>query len=318
MRTGAVESFATSMVAPRQRLAFWNAVAAETFGAMSVEGACAPFAGQLRRRRVGSLLMADVASSPARVHGLKGGACEGGYFILLNESGCSRMAQGGREVFLRPGELTVLRAEERFDIEFPAPNRCLVLFLPGTTHAADLESHAVRCHPSGEAPLLAGLLRQLALRDPGGGTAVEQAARLAAVTRDVLALTWPARRDAAARRSMADWWEAIRGLVERRFADPDFDVGAVAQELGVSRRFVHMVFAHAGERAERYIVGRRLEAAAGRLSGSPPARVTDVAFEVGFSDLSHFCRVFRRRFGRTPRGFRLRAVEPGSGRVPES
>jgi AraC-like DNA-binding protein len=31
-------------------------------------------------------------------------------------------------------------------------------------------------------------------------------------------------------------------------------------------------------------------------------RVSDIAFEVGFSDLAHFYRLFRARFGDTPKG----------------
>jgi AraC-like DNA-binding protein len=33
-------------------------------------------------------------------------------------------------------------------------------------------------------------------------------------------------------------------------------------------------------------------------------RISDVALKVGFSDISHFNRLFRSRFGDTPRGVR--------------
>jgi len=33
-------------------------------------------------------------------------------------------------------------------------------------------------------------------------------------------------------------------------------------------------------------------------------RISDIALEAGFSDISHFNRLFRARFGDTPRGVR--------------
>jgi len=40
------------------------------------------------------------------------------------------------------------------------------------------------------------------------------------------------------------------------------------------------------------------------LTEEPPRRISDVALQVGFSDISHFNRLFRSRFGDTPRGVR--------------
>jgi AraC-like DNA-binding protein len=35
------------------------------------------------------------------------------------------------------------------------------------------------------------------------------------------------------------------------------------------------------------------------------SRISDLAFQVGFSDVSHFNRLFRSRFGDTPSGIRV-------------
>jgi AraC-like DNA-binding protein len=48
-----------------------------------------------------------------------------------------------------------------------------------------------------------------------------------------------------------------------------------------------------------YVVNLRLKEAA-RLLENPQAQVTQVAYAVGFNDLSHFSRMFRRQFGVTP------------------
>ncbi len=42
-------------------------------------------------------------------------------------------------------------------------------------------------------------------------------------------------------------------------------------------------------------------------TGTAPARIADIAYEAGFSDLSHFNRSFRRHFGLTRSELRAQA-----------
>jgi AraC-like DNA-binding protein len=58
-----------------------------------------------------------------------------------------------------------------------------------------------------------------------------------------------------------------------------------------------------------HVLNRRLERAAELLCDSRHVRrrIGDIAFEVGFVDLSYFNRAFRRRFGDTPSGTRAAA-----------
>jgi AraC family transcriptional regulator, positive regulator of tynA and feaB len=98
-----------------------------------------------------------------------------------------------------------------------------------------------------------------------------------------------------------------RVLVDDNFRDCAFKSSAIAEALGVSPRYLQMVFAEVGTTPSRFLVARRLEAAAARLRHlERPLRVTDIALECGFNDLSYFSRAFRRRFGTSARAYRLR------------
>ena len=48
-------------------------------------------------------------------------------------------------------------------------------------------------------------------------------------------------------------------------------------------------------------------ALAARLLADPARRITDIAYDVGFADLSNFVRSFRRAAGVSPRDFRRAA-----------
>ena len=65
-----------------------------------------------------------------------------------------------------------------------------------------------------------------------------------------------------------------------------------------------------------YVVRLRLKEA-GRLLQNPQASVTEVAYTVGFNDISYFSRMFKRHFGVSPSAMHELAAEPRDRAVPE-
>jgi AraC-like DNA-binding protein len=296
------ETFRTELIAAPRRLTFWNEVAANTFGDISIEALGPDFSAQLKRVRFGALTLARASSSPARVSGARAGRAENdGWFILVNERGSSRMTQRAREVYLRPGELTALRANERYRIEFSRSNVTTVLHLPGDACNLDLDRHVARRQMVDEVPLFAALLRQIEAADVGSSATWP---RLEQLTLDVASLCWPEPARVSRRQSMLSWERRVREHVEQNLHDPDLDAASIGRRLGVTARFVHLVFARTGQSAGAFVLQRRLVAAAARLRADPAVRVTDIALDTGFTDLSYFCRAFRRQFGVSARTYR--------------
>jgi AraC-like DNA-binding protein len=105
--------------------------------------------------------------------------------------------------------------------------------------------------------------------------------------------------------------QAILAEVARRFSDPDFDLDNVAGALGLSRRYVQKLLDEGtGKSFTEHLAGRRLERALAMLTDPCHLHlaIIDIAFGVGFGDVSHFNRTFRRRFGETPSGVRAASV----------
>ena len=83
---------------------------------------------------------------------------------------------------------------------------------------------------------------------------------------------------------------------------------SVADTHGISKRYLHAVFAAAGTTFSRELFAIRLERAA-RLLRDPRFRklsVSEIGWRCGFSDSSHFARRFARKFGQSPSQFRGR------------
>jgi AraC-like DNA-binding protein len=85
------------------------------------------------------------------------------------------------------------------------------------------------------------------------------------------------------------------------------DLERAAGEVGLSAfHFLRLFSRVLGVTPHQYLVRSRLRRAA-RLLCDDARRITDVAFEVGFGDLSNFVRTFHRAAGVSPRAFRRAA-----------
>lgn len=86
-------------------------------------------------------------------------------------------------------------------------------------------------------------------------------------------------------------------------------IGEFARKHGLSARQLQRLFASQGETFRSYLTELRL-AEARRALADPQGRertIGSVAFESGFGDISHFNRLFRRKFQATPSQVRVRS-----------
>jgi signal transduction histidine kinase/ligand-binding sensor domain-containing protein/CheY-like chemotaxis protein len=87
-------------------------------------------------------------------------------------------------------------------------------------------------------------------------------------------------------------------LVESHFSTADF-----AREVGMSRSTLHRKLqALTNQPTHEFLRSLRLKRAAQLLKKSA-GTVTEIAYAVGFNNLSYFSRVFRQQFGQSPREF---------------
>ena len=177
-------------------------------------------------------------------------------------------------------------------------------------HPEDLAGHAV--HPGPALRLLDGYLRSLtSLEDP---PSPELAPIIGVHVLDLVAATLgptaEAKEVVAKRGVRAARLRAILAEIGRRSGDPGFDLDKVAGALGLSRRYVQRLLEETGRSFTAHLVERRLDRAFAMLTDRRYLHlaIIDIAFAAGFGDVSHFNRMFRRRFGETPFGARSAAI----------
>ena len=96
--------------------------------------------------------------------------------------------------------------------------------------------------------------------------------------------------------------QAAKAFITRNIRRADLSAKTVAVHLGVTPRYVHVLFETEGLSFNKFVVKQRLVRAYERLFDSQRAdrTITAAALAAGFSDLSHFNRAFRCRFSMTP------------------
>lgn len=140
------------------------------------------------------------------------------------------------------------------------------------------------------------LLSEAHRQDPDSGLAIE-------------GLTWEIlnaalRRPLPAFDSTAPrWLRDVRDLIDDALARPPA-LRALAREAGVHPVHFAVVFRRQyGCSLGEYFRRRRLDAARKRVA-DPGASLSQIAFDLGFADQSHFTRVFKRCTGMTPQQYR--------------
>jgi AraC family transcriptional regulator len=109
----------------------------------------------------------------------------------------------------------------------------------------------------------------------------------------------PNARDRGRAVQAAQWLDAHSG--------EDVDLDEAARESGLSRfHFLRVFSSVLGVTPHQFLLRARLRHAA-RLLARGGRPITDVAYDVGFGDLSNFVRSFRRAAGVSPRAFRRAA-----------
>lgn len=313
---GQLESFTTAGMDPRRKLSFWNDIACDSFTPIVSDPVdVRTFTGSLTRGRIGELTVAEAFSEAqlvrhSRIHVARTRAAM--FFLHLQLDGRSLNRQDGREAVLTAGDFTLCDSTRPYEIQFTGSNHMFVLGIPDAAlrrHLASPECLVAipMSGTTGLSGLLSGFLRNF-WHEYQAGLDESAAGRVAGTILDLVGSAYSVAPQARVDRSSLAAAHLVRILnyIEAHLTDPDLTPTRIADACRMTTRYLHHLFSEENETVSRYILRRRLEACARALS-CPAQRgrtVTSIAFDFGFNSPTHFGRVFRARFGVTPREYR--------------
>lgn len=122
----------------------------------------------------------------------------------------------------------------------------------------------------------------------------------ARLARQGLANATPAPATAVVDRDDARWRERLEQVIASRLHDPEFNVEALAQAIHLDRSAMFRRLKQLGELAPAELLRERRLLQAQELLRRGEGSVTEIAFAVGFENLSSFTRAFRARYAQAP------------------
>jgi AraC-like DNA-binding protein len=314
-----VETFSTAGLAPHRRIDYWNELAGNVITQLVADPVDPrTFMGTLSCTQLDQIRILEVISDPATVRHCRHHIArqhEPKYFLCLQLDGVSINRQQGRETTLRYGDFTLFDSSRPYEIEFPQQNQSLVLCLPHAELSRRMANpEAVVCIGMPGNDGLTGLLSSF-LRGFWKHCCAEGdqflSPRFSEAILDLVASAYASVPQTMSRLSSltAARREQIRSFIESSLHDPQLTPGRVAKAMHMSPRYLHHLFEEEGETVSRYILRRRLEECARAISDAAQRgrTVTEIAFQHGFNDASHFGRVFRERYGMSPRDYRRKS-----------
>lgn len=249
--------------------------------------------------------IADLRCVPTVQRHAQGVYTESGVALVL--SGIFEHLSDSRACMAVPGSLVFANKRAEFSCRHQGldGNRRIVVFFSeklleplATDLCLDAPTfQAAAAPPSRLTPMVAGLLLRIAR---GAADSDEAAVAIAHICLSASGRFCSGRfySDRASDVDTRQVLDAVR-YINAHFAEP-CPLDTLAAVAGMNRfRFAKRFRAVTGETANQYVINRRLSAAATRLA-STKLPIAEIAFDVGFNDISHFDACFRSAFGCAP------------------
>jgi AraC-like DNA-binding protein len=306
----------TSASAPQRRLAIWQDIVCDTFVGLDCRSDMHDaFWGTVAQSRVGPASFTQVDScaqnvlrTPSRI----ARASEDFVLVALGNSGVNGVFQDGREAIVSAGQFVIYDTTRPYELRFNDSFSQTIFQVPRKLLHQRVGSFGGLTATTfcNDRPLerlvydfLINTARAVDHVDPPTG------ARLLDQALDLVAMAFAERMherppEQSFHRSALLY--RLKSHILTHLRDPELSMPRAAAAVGISTRYASDLMAAEQISFRSYVQAQRLERCKRDLADPAYAarHVSDIAFAWGFNDLAHFSRVFKQRFGASPRELR--------------
>ena len=270
-----------------------------------------PFAARMTSVDADNIAFTEVAAKPHLIERTPETIASGGsgyYKVSLLLAGSSILVQDGRELVMRPGDLSIYDTSRPYSLLFGEEFRNLIMMFPKDRlelpipFTEQLTAVPLAQQHSGLAPVITAFLSQF----PAQLSTVDERVRtkLAHTSLDLVSTmlssildTDPAHRD-----PHQLLLQKIYAYIDQNLSSATLSPGSIAAAHYISTRHLHALFQQADTTVSTWIRERRLERCRTDLLDPVIAdrTVSAIAARWGFTDAAHFSRIFKSSYGVSP------------------
>ena len=310
----------TDIVPGKDKVPFWADMVCQHL--IQVEcnplAAASEFYGAIRLRQLGQVDISQVesvAQEVKRTARLMARADQEYFLVNIQRQGCSTVQQDGRVAKLEVGDMAIYSSARGYQLNFGNAFSQTVLIFPAAVmrviHPRIDEATAMTLQA--QQPTVRMLTFMADHLFPMAGVSPAMAQHTANALTETLATSVVelAGHRAPAQSNLALFHLArIKQHVLEHLADADLSVTYTAQALAISPAHIHRLFENEGQTFSAWMWSQRLHACQLALvnPNQTHCSVSQIAFSHGFNSASHFARMFRSKYGTTPREWRDRHI----------
>jgi len=280
-----------------------------------------------RQIQIGRLLL-DLAMVERRlVHdaGRDAGLRDPSYMLIVPLTQPVAYGQSGRSGVIGAGEYVLLSQMEFYELDCEADAPLLMLRLPAGElrgRLASIDDHIGRRFGANAqmACLLVGLLRSVAEVFADAPPPNPEALATEIFGFIILAIGAEDRGSALdVRNARYRLRRRIFDFIDSNLGDQDLSPKKIAANIRISPSYLYSLFNDDDTTVGQFLQVKRLQRAYEMLVADPRGHVTiaEIAYQVGFKNVSHFSRSFSRHFGMPPRDAREAGRSPArAGTLP--
>ena len=288
-----------------------HALASDLVGWTVSETREAPLLTHVVPHRLGDIRLLELSGNPlgaVRGHAEISGDSDAYLGVLYQRSGSTLCRIGPDRVIVGPGEISVWHSGRPVSFEMPEKFDKLCMIVPiarfeSVLYNAETYEGLRLPADSNLATLLGSYLLTLTnsvmtRNDNTPFDAID-------VTLELLGAAFRAQRRSSTTAPRDQLFARISGYIEARLEDANLSPKKIAEDNGISVRYLYTLFSGQGMTVSGWVRRRRLLRCRAELDGADTeASITEIAYRWGLNDSAHFSRLFKASFGISPTQYR--------------
>jgi AraC-like DNA-binding protein len=246
-------------------------------------------------------------------------------FANFQLEGSCVVRQDGQETLVSPGDFSVVDSTRPYFLDFREDWRVLSFRIPRDqlmSRLAAPRQATARCVSGQNGLGLVAARFARSLEQVDAGTSIVAQDGLSAALNGIITTALGATLEAQEQDRLpvrAAFRQAVETYIADHLMEPQLGPDFLAGRFRVSRRTLYGLFEEAPLSVSGLIRELRLQRSAHDLRSPGHRGILAVALRWGFNDASHFSRLFKQRFGISPRGFAAGEMSTAgsSGRPPQ-